>query len=399
LAVAGAIFALAPAVSPARGSERRPSIPGEDALEVVLRLRDLPLGYVFSGGSPLVNLSRIRCDRVDPADPQPQLARFLERRAPAGCITLYQRSYRVPGGRPEPLVTGSGALRLGSVSAAEEGLAVSQQLISHALDDELPEEVAPAATIGEATRLFHWRHDDIFSEDEESCSFLVWRSGGTVAAVFVAGGSAAANDRAATELARRQQRRMEAPTRFKRADFDDREVGLENPALRVPVYWLGTRFRGRGLPALRLEGSSSDPRRGAGRFPRYGLAYATPVSGGHWEAIFLSAFTNRQWKRLRDDRRRLPGVPLCDAAAHRLAIEGRNATVFSGSEGSLRNCRKRGAPTWTLRLRVAGLVVVAETSQICAVCARSGAGPYDSLAGMTAIARGLERRPKSRIVR
>jgi hypothetical protein len=291
-------------------------------------------------------------------------------------------------------------MRLESAEAAHEGLTVSPLLLSHILQDEAPEEsVAPR--IGDEARLFHWRHDELFSESEESCSFLVWRTGGTLSATFVSGGAVGANDRIALELAKRQQRRIEAPSPFTAADFDDGEVGLENPALRVPVYWLGKQFGvGRGLPTIQLERSFSWTRRGRAYLGRVDLDYSTsPGSLGRpWEELFISSYSRGQWRRLAA-RGRTPGVPRCDAIGLHLTLPQRQGTVFHGYEGNLDNCRKRGAPTWTLRVRTAGLVIIAQTSEVCALCARSGTGPYNSLAGMTAIARGLERRAKTPVRR
>lgn len=201
-----------------------------DTTQVLLRLHDLPLGYRWAGGFVEFSIP-MGCHPIEPAGAQPRLAAFLARYSPTGCMALYTRLFRLDGEQPAPLAVGTGAIDAGSVKGAEAGLAVSRELLSHLLGDELPTEVLPPMAIGGATRLFHWEHGGLFAKDEHSSSFLVWRSGGIVASIFVGGGSAASNDREAVELARLQQARIEAPSPYTPAEADDTEVPLEDPEL------------------------------------------------------------------------------------------------------------------------------------------------------------------------
>src|SRR5262245_34137217 len=61
----------------------------------LLRLTDLPHGYNPTSGTVEFN-TPTGCAAVAPSNPQPELARFLQR-GPRGCAFLYLRSYRVPG--------------------------------------------------------------------------------------------------------------------------------------------------------------------------------------------------------------------------------------------------------------------------------------------------------------
>jgi hypothetical protein len=377
---------------PAQAAAPKP--PPTDALEVILRLGDLPLGYVVIDGSPVARVGGLMCDRIDPANAQPQLDDFLTRNKPAGCLALYYRTYRIAGAQPEPLVVGTGAMRLASAEAAAEGLAVAPQLLSHTLNDELPEEVPATSVVGDASRLFHWRHGELFGEGEEDVSFFIWRAGAVDAAVMVAGGAPAANDRAAVELAQRQQARIEHPSPVSRSDFDDTEVALEDPALKAPVYWLGKTFDpGRGLAPMRLQGSSSSSGRSPFT-PRVALVYGDHPLHRRYEEVYLDLYSSRQWRQLRGEAKRLPGALACGATSRRLKVPGASVIVFHGKEKLLGRCRKSEPRSWTLRVRLHGLVAVAQTTQVCGVCAEAGRGPYDTLRGMTAIARGLERRER-----
>lgn len=391
LASLAALPAWQVSVSAGRAEAAAPKPPPADALELILPLGDLPLGYEVIDGFPETQLGGLMCDRIDPANTQPRLDDFLTRNKPAGCLSLYYRTYRVPGAGREPPFVGTGAMRLASPEAAAAGLAVAPQLLSHTLNDELPEEAAPPAIVGEATRLFHWPHAQLLGEEEETVTFLVWRSGPVDAAIFVSGASTAADDAAAVELAQRQQTLIEHPVPADPSAFDDSEVALENPALKGPIYWLGKRFEpGHGLPPMQLEGSSASTGRSAG-IASVGLLYEDRPLHPRHEELLVDVFSAQQWKRLRAKPRRLPGTLDCDVATHTLAVPGASAVAFHGKDEVLRPCGRERA-FWTLRVRLHGFVVVAQTIEACEVCNESGRGPYDSLRGMTAIARGLVQR-------
>jgi len=166
------------------------------AKRLLLRLHDLPLGYLVLGsGSTESSLPLFGCAPIEPAEPQPRLAAFLERYSPRGCMTVLYRLFRVPDSGPAPRLVGSAAAELGSVEGAEAGLAVSPELLGHLFEDELPEEAPPPEVVGEATRLFHWRQAGLVS-DEETVAVVAWRWGGSVGLVLVAGERTEAADAA-----------------------------------------------------------------------------------------------------------------------------------------------------------------------------------------------------------
>jgi hypothetical protein len=368
--------------------------PSDLAERLVLRLHDLPVGYRLLEGAAEFPFSGIDCHSIEPANPQPHLAAFLDRYSPAGCLGVYLRLFRIPGSGPSPLVTGTGAFSTQSVEEAEAGLAISPELISHVTLDEPPEEVSSPTTIGEASRLFHWDHPGLFGAGDRFNSFLVWRSGDVVAAVFVAGGtSSSASDRNAFELARLQQRHIETPTPYTQAERDGREVALEDPALDVPVYWLGRRLAPRrGLRQLLLVNAASTTGR-APRVPRVNILYSDRFNLNHAEGVNLNLWSSRQWKQLMARRGKLPAsLPCENATAGRVSLPHGRAVIYSGSEASGGKCPRHGDPSYAARVYLGRVVLTAETMSICASCAGPGSGGYDSLAGMRAIVRSLARR-------
>lgn len=366
--------------------------PQDPAERLLLRLHDLPTGYRLLDGTVEFPFGGIDCHSIEPANPQPHLAAFLDRYSPTGCLGLYQRIFRVRGSQSAPLVVGTGAFATENIEEAEAGLAVSPELISHATLDEPPEEVPSPSTIGEASRLFHWDHPGLFGAGDDLSSFLVWRAGDVVAAVFVSGASSSANDRAAFELARLQQRHIETPTPYTQAERDDREVALEDPALEVPVYWLGRRHAPHhGLRQLLLVDTASTTIP-APRVPRANILYSDRFNLNHAEGVNLNLWSSRQWKQLAARGKPPAALPCENAIDDRVSLPRGHAVIYSGFEARRGKCPKRRHPSYAARVYLGRVVVTAETLSICATCASAGNGGYNSLAGMRAIVQSLERR-------
>jgi hypothetical protein len=355
---------------------------------MLLRLHDLPPGYIGS----LVSAETgplDQCDYLHPAEPQAKLAAFIDRYSPRGCFGIYVRLYRVPGSQPAPPVVGTGALDAGSTEAAEAGLAVVPELISHITDDLVPEVVAPTEIIGDATRLLHWKKvPSLFKPGYSSGSFLAWRSGSVLGTVFVDGFRLAADDRIAAELAHIQQSRIEHPTPYTAAERDDTEVPLEDPTLEVPIYWLGRHFAPEhGLPSLQLLDTGSVTR-SSPRAPRANLFYSDHRNLNHAEAVYLNLWSPRQWKQLEGKPGKLPSSLRC-ATPTRLKLPHGHALIYRGFEGTRGPCPARRRGSYTARVYLGRVVITAETGSICAVCFGAGTGAYDSLAGMKAIVKRL----------
>lgn len=357
---------------------------------LLLRLHDLPLGYrLLDFGTPEQPSPFFGCYRIEPAEPRPRLASFLERYEPRGCMAVYYRLFRVPGGGPAPLLVGSAASELGSVEGVEAGLAASRELLGHLFEEELPQEAPPPEVVGDATRLFHWRDAGLVS-DEETVSVVVWRWGGSVGLVLTADERTAASDETALELARRQQKHLESPTPYLPAERDDSEVPLEDPALRVPVYWLGETFEpGHGLPRLRLAESESIAKDDL-EDPRVTLLYANRLGSQPAQGLEIDTWTRRQWRERREFRQ--PPFSLSCRKTRRLDLRRGYAVLYRGVEPGFA-CRGPRRPFGHMAaVHVDGIVIVAATRSFCENCGAAANGPYNSFHGMATIARGLERR-------
>ncbi|HEY6549620.1 MAG TPA: hypothetical protein VIY71_00295 [Solirubrobacterales bacterium] len=367
----------------ASGTGRVPDDPTE---QLMLRLHDLPLGYFpfVPEGSDFEFI----CEPLDPADPQPALASFIRRFSPQGCMGIYLRFYRVPGLGPSAEWVGTGALDAGSIAAAEAGFAIAPEILSHIAEDEIPKEVATTTAIGDATRLFHWlRVPSFFGKARRTGAFLVWRSGDVLGTVFASAGSLEASDQIAEELARRQQAHIEDPTPYTRAERNTSEVGLDDPALELPVYWLGRNFKpGHGLPVAHLESG--------GRAHYYGEGLpGAKVELQYSKELSLSSWTKAGWRRFlaAPDGREI-FAERCVTSTD-VAVSGGRATIYTGHVAGFHPCAPGSPRRFFAVVHLGGIVVGVRISS-CRDCPERPRGSYNSLAGMKAVVGALRLRPE-----
>lgn len=375
VAIAGALQAS--------GAGRSPEDPAE---QLVLRLHDMPPGYFpldFSEGNGI----EFTCEELDPANPSARLAGFVKRFSPHGCMGVYLRAYRVPGTAPSATVVGTGALDTGSDEAATAGLSLADQLLGKLTENGIPEEVAPTTTVGDATRLFHWKRAPALFGNGHLGSFLVWRSGSVLGAVFASAGSLTASDAIVASLALRQQSHIERPTHYTRAERNASEVGLDDPALKLPVYWLGRNFKpGRGLPVARLE-SAGDSRYDS----KHALGQKLELHYSHY--LDLSAWTGAGWKRFLTTRpaREILAQPCLESTE--LAISGRRATIYAGHVEGFRPCAPHAPKRFFAVVHLGGLVTAVNLDG-CRDCREPIGSSFNSPSGIKAAVRSLRLRPE-----
>ncbi|MGE5282051.1 MAG: hypothetical protein ACM3N0_06985 [Chloroflexota bacterium] len=368
--------------------------------DLLLRLHDLPPGYVN------VELREEQGERTfcmplkhPPGTPR-RLAKFVVRFRPKGCVGAYNRLFVVPGQLTGPVFAATGALRLSSNKAADAAWHVVPQLLGRLLKDHPPREVTTSDKVGRATRLFHVsdqpRFYPLFYKIGHRTSFLVWRSGNTLAVVMTIGESFAEIDPQAVRFARRQQVHIRKPTRYTRAEKFDGEVALDDPSLETPAYWLGRNFRpGHGLPDNRLFGA----------FALDGSEEEVPgaLLGIWYGQIRLYTWTQATWAEY-------AGTPEAHAIASwhctkkkTIELPSGYATIYGGYKKSYRGCPSEPPNAFTARVYNGDLVIAVNPIEVELPdppgFPPSGpfietANPYGSFKGMEAIVRSMHLRPK-----
>jgi hypothetical protein len=377
----------------AEAAPRQYKAPGIDQTRLILRLPDLPLGFRnFSfeegdeNGDPF-------CSRLThPAHTPPKLVRFMDEFHPSGCITTYSASFAPPGEPPPPPFVGSGVMALGSGKAARRGWAVVPILLGRWFGGP-PHMVATTTKIGDATRRFHLgKLHYPFRLWGDAGSFLAWRSAKTLAVVMTIGDSFAQTDAFAAELAQRQQAHILKPTPYTNAERFDGEVGLENPAIDIPVYWLGRNFKpGGGLPPNRLYESGFSGK----AFPETNEGLLKEAPGAplwvSYANIWLHTWTPATWDVFANSRTgHIVTTWKCTKTRAVPLAEG-SATIFGGYNRNFTRCPNRPPDVFTAWVDIGGVKVVVNSPP--APNFIETVNPYGSFKRMEAIVRALHLRP------
>ena len=338
-----------------------------DPSMAVLRASDLPRGYQegddTSCGTALTTEGNdAKLDSL-----------FLKER-PKACVVELERVWAIPKGPPS--IT-SAAYVFRSADGARRGFRARGDLAEYTAS--LSPRQMRNAELGDEAALLSGRGLN------DPATAIVWRSGNVVGVLAVE----PADERAARELADRQEKRIEGKAEPGRT-IDTVELQLDDPTLHLPVYWLGRVFDpGEGLPRLTLEEAVV---LGTGPGNAVKLDYGGAV-GNRFTALTLDLWEPASWRRF---RRTLVGRLVWDSDCARKTIvrlPNGHAEIFEGY-GTPRPleppCPTRPPDRVLAHVYIDG-VVVAVNMPYCYACAAGSPtkNPYETVPRMTAIARGL----------
>lgn len=198
-----------------------------EAEAMTLRLSDLPPGFRYGDDRGCGVIVRTPGENRT-------VNEFLVETRPRGCIGEFAREW---GGEPTELTA---ALLLFDAEAdARRAWKLRRALF---------EEFAAFSMTSERG------HGDAVAFDSEGefqrGAGEAWRDGRLVVGLYEEGLAGDPGREFAARLAGRQRHRIESPS--DPVEEEDSEIGLEDPAIPIPVYWLGRRFAPEGLPALDL---------------------------------------------------------------------------------------------------------------------------------------------------
>jgi uncharacterized PurR-regulated membrane protein YhhQ (DUF165 family) len=336
------------------------SDPDEPDLSVpvamTLRLSDLPQGFRYGDDRGCGEVATTEGD-------EPKLDEFLLETRPRACLVEFAREW----GGPPPVVQ-TALVLFDSDEDARRAWELRKPLFESFASIFLTTERGA----GEAVAF-----------DSEGLQRRgageAWRDDRLVVAVYEEGLSGEDGREFAGELAEKQRQRIESPSSPQVED--DREIGLEDPAIAIPVYWLGREFESEGLPSLELEGG--DHLRGGGPGNEVKIDYSGEGSG-----VTLDLWKPDAWSRFK--RTRLGRIAWSVPCARRteVQVEGGTAQIYGGYT---KGCQ--GEPDHWLAHVYYDEVVVAVNMAYCYGCGgRSADDPYNSREGMEAVVRGLKRR-------
>jgi hypothetical protein len=391
-AVSGLAVALAVLIL---GGADAASRHGPNQTRLILRLNDLPAGYLKLDLQEEQG-ERVFCSRLHHVEDTPAaIARLVDRFHPKGCVGAYYRLFTVPGQPSGPLVVGTGVLSMDSDGAADAAWDAVPELLARLTNGRRPRAVPIAEEIGTATELLHARETPrfypIYRKVGPRASFLVWRSGNTLATIMAIGESFADIDNAAVELARRQQEHIRNPTRYTLADRFDGEVPLDDPAIDVPVYWLGRNFRpGAGLPDNRLFDSYFTGKATPETFDGFAEGPSAPL-GIRYQNIRLDTWTPAAWRVFARSKTSKAITSWKCTQTRAIALPEGTATIFGAYKENLERCPDEAPRAFTAWVDVGGVKVVVNAPP--APDFIEVVNPYGSFAGMEAIVRGLTLRP------
>jgi hypothetical protein len=330
--------------------------PKGPSMGMLIHLHDLQYGYRID--------EEVGCGGFGTEGAEPPLAEFVIAHRPRGCQAEYDRLYPVPGPKPDPGTVSSLVIDARSAEGAVAAERIAPELLAFLTGNIEPKEVPAKARIGAQTRLFHTGDANVLGHGKLG-SIYFWRQGNLLGAILAGGDAKAANDRVAARLARLQRSHMRKPVRDTEAQSDDLLVPLDNPAVKLPVYWLGREFDpGNGDAPIPLT-SAYAPLREEEAPPgtRIELEYGEGL-------IRIGTGTEASWDRYQQTKLGRELLTWKCTRAATLPVPIGEATIYRGYAKDFTDCPQRPPDVFSAVIH-SGQVVLGLNLPLCYTCLES----------------------------
>jgi hypothetical protein len=373
-AIAVLLISLAWGASSAAASDE----PQPLAEQTLLRMSELPGGYVVGAGAYCGPLE------VHSYTHKVGLEAWAKAYSPSDCQVIYKRLYRPRGAGASPPFVATASVTTGSVEAAQGAGPVGAELVENLTEARAVTAAPVSTTIGEETRVFRSAEFDGGYRPEPLPGVAVlWRQGTAVEVIYAGGWSYAKDERTAYALAAIQAAHVAAPTTYLADEAEDIPTYFENPALTLPTYWLGSTF----TPGGSLETSYFESVMARGELGR-----ATPGVGQTVEyapALFLDSWSPKGWNRfLKTPAGREPSNWHCTRRRD-ISIPHGRATIYAAYKKDYATCPTSSPHHFSAQVHLPGVVITIGVP----TCSRCGSSTlsYESIRGLEAVIRGLRR--------
>jgi hypothetical protein len=390
LALVGLCAALlAPAAGAAEptffGEELSESPAARPASESILRLTDVPAGFVRDEATQCreprdKSENEGTYERREHPPPTAEEA-FVKKTHPGFCVIGYDRLYRAAGTGATPISVVSFTFATPSAAAAAEGLAIGPGLVEYTLDTGgFRAAGLPNPPIGEEARLFTTNHGRSPGLANLPGTLLIWRQGAMIAGVFALATKAGVSGAAASEYAERQQEHVLAPRPFLGSEVEDTPVYLDNPNIKVPIYWLGPAFGGHGLPLTYFDGAYA----GAGRFESLP---GRELTVDYTDGPFLSTWTRPGWAEFAKTKLGRSQWSWHCTRSQTLKLPHGHAVIYAAYRKDFATCPQRKPEHFSAHVFLPGVVIALGEST--SLYGQGYLGGFESRHGLEAILRAL----------
>ena len=361
-----------------------------DPRPLTLRLADLPKGWKVGDDTG--------CGPMGVEESGPEVAALVRDFHPQVCDIEFNKVW----GSAKPFYVQSLAMTFEASGGDDRAFAATPAILRYfGADGGVRAATAPA--IGDASQLLLNPKANPPGPQPSPESVVVWQTGDIYAFVVAAAGTQSVATAAAIGYARAQQARIETPTPVSDADFDSLEVGLDNPKLEVPVWWLGRSWDPPGSrPPLELiDAAAGNPKPRVLPGQNVDLSYYPPrpppgsVAARGYASIFI--WKPKAWDYWRSQRVGQIGWKSPCARSKTVHVKAGRAVIWSTywRTPKARPCPKAAPDTFFAHVYGSGYVI-AVNMPLCVgeLCAPRGTNtnPYATPSGLEAVVRALRRR-------